>query len=274
MIIDFHTHTFPDKIAGKVIESLASKANLTPTSDGTNLGLIKSMEKANIDLSIILPVITSVKQTKTVNDCAILTNKTYSNLISFGGISPDDENFKIELDRLKNSNIKGIKLHPDYQNTFFDDIKYINIINYAFKLGLIVVVHAGLDIGYPDVVHASIDRIIKVINSLEYKGALVLAHMGGWNNYEEVYNRLAGLDIYLDTSFAIGKIKNRNDIKTIDNELFNKFVKKHGANKILFATDCPWGDQDEMVKALNGFSLTKEEKKLIFYKNSAKLLNI
>ena len=39
--------------------------------------------------------------------------------------------------------MKGIKLHPDYQDTYFNDIRYKRIISYATELGLIISVHAG-----------------------------------------------------------------------------------------------------------------------------------
>ena len=35
MIIDFHTHAFPDSMAEKAVGKLAKTANLTPVGDGT-----------------------------------------------------------------------------------------------------------------------------------------------------------------------------------------------------------------------------------------------
>ena len=35
MIIDFHTHTFPDSIAEKTIEYLSKTGGITPHRDGT-----------------------------------------------------------------------------------------------------------------------------------------------------------------------------------------------------------------------------------------------
>ncbi len=39
MIIDFHTHIFPDKVAAKALPKLASVCQLTPSMDGTLAGL-------------------------------------------------------------------------------------------------------------------------------------------------------------------------------------------------------------------------------------------
>ena len=40
MIIDFHTHIFPDKIAAGTIKNLESKAGLTASTDGTVKGTV------------------------------------------------------------------------------------------------------------------------------------------------------------------------------------------------------------------------------------------
>ena len=52
MIIDFHTHIFPDKIAKKTIDLLAQKGGIPPFSDGSVSGLISEMEKGGIDISV------------------------------------------------------------------------------------------------------------------------------------------------------------------------------------------------------------------------------
>ena len=68
MIIDFHTHVFPDRIAGRTLEALSSVSHIRPSADGTAGGLSRSMEAAGIDLCVNLPVLTHPKQADTVND--------------------------------------------------------------------------------------------------------------------------------------------------------------------------------------------------------------
>ncbi len=46
MVVDFHTHIFPEKIAGKTITYLEEKAHIKAFNDGTEEGLIRSMEAA------------------------------------------------------------------------------------------------------------------------------------------------------------------------------------------------------------------------------------
>ena len=71
MIIDFHTHTFPDKIASRAIEKLEGFGDIFSCSDGTSAGLLSSMAKAGISLSVDLPVATAERQVVSINDGAI-----------------------------------------------------------------------------------------------------------------------------------------------------------------------------------------------------------
>ncbi len=265
MIIDFHTHIFPDKIAARTIEALEAKAGLTSSTDGTLNGLLASMEAAGVDMSVILPVVTKPSQFETVNTFAASVNEQYQGkLLSFGGIHPDTEDYKKELDRIKELGLKGIKIHPDYQGVMIDDVRYMNIIEYADALGLIILTHAGIDIGLPDPVHCPPDKMRKVIDKL-HPQKMVVAHYGGWKQWEEVYEYLAGENLYLDTAFTFDYI---------EEDMFYKIMDKHGHDKILFATDCPWGYQKKDVESLIKLNLTGEVKEKIFYKNAEKLLKL
>ena len=265
MIIDFHTHIFPDKIAARTIEALEAKAGLTASTDGTVKGLLASMEDAGVDLSVVLPVVTKPSQFETVNAFAASINKQYKGkLLSFGGIHPDTEDYKGELDRIKELGLKGIKIHPDYQGVMIDDVRYMNIIEYADALDLIILTHAGVDIGLPDPVHCPPDRMRKVMDKLHPK-KMVVAHYGGWNQWEEVYEYLAGENLYLDTAFTFDYIKE---------DMFYKIMDKHDTDRILFATDCPWGYQKRDGESLIKLNLTDEVKDKIFSKNAKKLLEI
>ena len=147
MIIDFHTHTFPDKIAGSVIGKLQQLSRSRPFTDATNDGLRRSMEQAGIDLSILLPVMTNAGQVHKLNDLAARINERWqeTGLLSFGGMHPDVENYKEALNHVTELGLKGIKIHPAYQGADFDDIRYLRIIDKASELGLIVLTHAGWD---------------------------------------------------------------------------------------------------------------------------------
>lgn len=269
MIIDFHSHVFPDKIASRTILALANSSNNTPYTDGTVDGLIKAMERSNTDICIALPVLTKASQFDSITNFAIELNERFKSekrkIISFGGIHPDCDDVYEKLQYLKDNGIKGIKIHPDYQDTYIDDERYIKIIQCAKELDLIVVTHSGVDDGYLNLpVKCTPERVKKVIEKVGHK-KLVLGHYGAHKQWANVLEILCGLDVYFDTAFTFHEI---------DEFTFKNILQKHGEDKILFATDCPWRDIKDDLSILKSYSLDKKTEEKILYKNALKLLNL
>ena len=261
-MIDFHTHMFPDKIAVKTLDFLSGRCKTVPLTDGTSRGLTQSTEDAGLELSIALPVVTNPAQFDSINRFA--QQHRDGKILSFGGIHPENEDYKEKLLDLKNRGFLGIKLHPDYQETFFNDIRYKRIISFASELGLIVSVHAGFDPGYPDCVHCTPSMAREVIEEVKPQ-KLVLAHMGGFMRWDEVEQELVGQDVWFDTAVVFGKIPD---------EQFLRICKQHGPDRILFATDSPWSGQKESVEYFKKMDLTEEEKQQILTENAKNLLTL
>ena len=76
MIIDFHTHTFPDELADRAVGTLAHSGGIHNYLDGRVHSLTDSMKKAGIDYSVLLPVATKPNQCDTINTLALKTNET------------------------------------------------------------------------------------------------------------------------------------------------------------------------------------------------------
>lgn len=269
MIVDFHTHIFPDKIAQSTISALQAKSSSIAQTDGTVDGLLQHMQKAGVSLSVTLPVLTKPTQFDSVVKFAILVNERFANseskLISFAGIHPACDNIPEKMRLIKNSEFKGVKIHPDYQSTFIDDEGYLQILKSAKDNDLIVVTHAGVDnayIGQPVKCPPQLcEKVIKTVNHDKF----ILGHFGGHLQWQEVFECIAGKNVYLDTAYTLHEI---------DSSLFKKILSKHGEDKVLFATDCPWCNMNEYIKIINSFNLDKETQDKIFYKNALKLLNM
>lgn len=265
MIIDFHTHVFPEKMVQGAIKNLEEKSGVPAKTNGCIDGLLASMDKAGVTRSVVLPVVTAPKQFSGINRFAASINAEYSDkLTSFGGIHPGSEDYRGQIKFLKDSGFIGIKLHPDYQGVMFNDIRYKRIVDYASELDMIIQVHAGVDIGLPEPVHCTPQMAVEVLSETGAK-KLVLAHFGGWKLWDEVEEILAGRDVYFDTAFIEGYI---------DRQQFVRIVKAHGSDKILFATDSPWSGQKETVDWIRACRLDKETEEKIFYKNAVKLLGV
>ena len=276
MIIDFHTHVYPDQLAKKTLTALSKFADVTPYTDGTVDGLLRSMRTAGIDKSVILPVNTRAGQFDTITKFAKHINDTYDQLISFGGIHPDDEQIDQKLLYLKENGFLGIKIHPDYTETFIDDERYIRIIAQAKRLGLIVITHAGKDPAY-STIHCPPDRGVKAlqaVNKLEPgdQNFFIFAHLGGNRLLADVERYLVGQNCYIDISCSFHDL---GSFSTSSDEDIVRVIKNHGADKILFATDSPWNDQQiylERFRSLPG--LSDHEKELILSKNAERILHL
>ena len=264
--IDFHTHIFPDKIAADVIDKLSRFAGIPAFTNGTLDGLKRSTDAAQIDLSVILPVATNTHQVEKINSSAAELNEKFSDagIFSFGCIHPESANFRAELSRVKNHGLKGIKIHPDYQRVMIDDVRFMNIIEYADALDLIILTHAGVDIGLPELVHCPPDKLRKVLDTLKPK-KFIAAHYGGWKQWQEVYEYLAGENVYLDTAFTFD---------FIEQDMFLKILKKHDENKILFATDSPWSYATKDIEKIQNMPIDEAIKKKIFSENANRLLRL
>ncbi len=270
MIIDFHTHAFPEKIAARTIEILiANTARISDypmknCTDGTAHGLLEAEKRAGVDLAVVLPIVTNQKQTETINRVAKETNEANCGLYSFGSLHPADPNALSWLDRLADEGFKGIKLHPEFQDLYADSDYMIRIYRRAAEYGMTVVLHAGRDIGYEPPVKATPDTLLRAIDRVPDL-RLIAAHLGGWMMWDEVAEKLVGTPIYFDTAFIAD---------FIDKAAARDIICAHGADKVLFGSDAPWEDPAKTLDFLRSLDIDPEDLKKICGNNAAGLLGI
>ena len=268
MVIDFHTHAFPDKIAKRALQSLvdgavrASNCKLVPVTDGTVSGLKKIMSECNIDLSVVLPIATRVTQSESINNFAESIN--CENIISFGSLHPLQEDWEYCLKDLAERGFKGIKLHPEFQDFFIDSKESVRILRLAEDLGLYTVIHAGKDVGFLPPVHATPE---KIKNTLDYISGkyLVCAHLGSWSMWDDVKKYLVGTKVSFDTAYTAN---------SADKEQTLRIIRNHGADKIIFGSDAPWQSPKSTLEFIRSLGLTETELELIEYKNAKRILGI
>ena len=282
MIIDIHTHSFPDGIAAETVRKLSGFSHTIPFTDGTEGGIREGNAACGIDLAVVLPVATSPRQVEKINAFAAEKNKTRreSGILSFAAMHPDCADYERELAACACRGFPGIKIHPVYQNTDLDDIRYLRILDRAAELGLTVVTHSGLDVGYPDARRCSPQMIRHVMQEVDGL-TMIAAHMGGWKNWDEVPELLADTGVYLDTSFSTGAMHPLDDghyqpeeLRMLDAAQFTEMVKSFGAGRILFGTDRPWSDPAECLAFIRGLGLTEREKGAILGGNAERLLGL
>ena len=268
MIIDFHTHVFPDKIADRTVELLAKKGSIPAFSDGKVSGLLQKMKEAGVDVSVTLPVITRPDQFESVNRYAKALNAEFADakrrLISFAGIHPECDDIEKKMKAIKNDGFLGVKIHPDYQGCFITAEGYVKILECAKEYDLTVVTHSGVDAAYPDETKCPPALIKELIRKVRHE-KFVLAHYGANEMHDEVLSLLCGEDVYFDTAYVL---------RFISEEKFKEILERHGEDKILFATDSPWSDMRGDVNIIRSFGLDETVERKILSENARRLLNI
>ncbi|MFA5658750.1 MAG: amidohydrolase family protein [Oscillospiraceae bacterium] len=264
MIIDFHTHAFSDEIAARAMEKLEATCDMKAYSCGTVFALLEHYKACGVDKAVLLPIATKPTQQTVINNWAKSVEGDV--IIPFGSVHPDSADALNELERIKSMGMKGIKLHPDYQGFFVNDEKLFPIYEKCEQLGLIIVFHSGYDPVSPKKIHCLPEMIPKLIMKFPYL-KIVLAHLGGMNCFSDVEYMLAGLktNLYFDTAYIAGNCPD---------EQIMRIIKKHGADKILFASDFPWHSPVQEIEMINRLELSQNEKDNIFYKNAARLLEL
>jgi predicted TIM-barrel fold metal-dependent hydrolase len=186
-------------------------------------------------------------------------------LFSFGTIHPDADDAVRELGRIKYLGLYGIKLHPEHQKFFMNDEKVYAVYEKCGELKLPVVFHMGSDPVEPYKRRAMPCHLRDIAVNFP-ETLFVGAHYGGMHAWEDVLRYVAGLpNVMLDTSFAA---------EYLSLDLFLKILHKHGADKILFASDCPWRNVRTEKEFAENLPLPDEVKELILYKNASKLLQL
>ncbi len=267
MMIDFHTHCFPDALAPRAMLQLTktiSSMHISPSTDGTAAGLLASMDDAHIHRSVVCHIATNAHQMHKVNDFAISqANTENGRLIPLGSLHPHAEHLEEELARLMQAGIPGIKLHPDYMGFDFDDPAFDPIFSICEEHRIFVITHAGFDPLSPEHMHCTpimVRRVMERHPSL----ILVVAHLGGMNCEEDTLSLLCGQDVYLDTSLMTHRPQK--------SALLHKILASHAPERLLFATDTPWTNAKAEVQALKNAPLSQDVKDKIFHKNAEALL--
>ncbi len=264
MIIDFHTHAFPNALAHRALSSLAKWVGYEPYADGTCDDLIAKMDASGVDKAVVCNIATNPRQQTNVNNFALETARTHADrLIPLGSINPYADNAKEELARIKEGGLCGVKLHPDYMGVAIDEAAYDTIFDECAELDLFIVIHAGFDVYSPKRICATPDRILRRL-SRNPRTKLVCAHYGGNMMWTEVEHKLCGKNLWIDTSMGV--------LEGLSPEQARRIITSHDENKVLFGTDSPWCGMKQNIDFIRSLGLSSDLLEKIFHKNAEALV--
>ncbi|MDD5347414.1 MAG: amidohydrolase family protein [Candidatus Omnitrophica bacterium] len=261
MIIDIHTHAWPDKVSGKARENLESHYTVTLVGDPTVKTLLSYMDKNRIDYSCICAVASRPEQVVSINNWLFSIDDP--RLKVFAALHPAFGGWKEEIKRIRDKTF-GIKLQPSFQEFYVDDEAVFPLYEELQKQGLYVLFHSGDELAPELVVRATPQRLRKVRD--RFPGlTMIAAHFGGFRFWEDVKKYLLGRDIYFDTSAFFGYVPDKEA---------KELILGHRADRILFGTDFPIINQKKDLDYLDKLGLDKGLKEMILSANARRLLKI
>ena len=258
--IDFHTHAFPDQIAPTAIPALEKKGNVKAYLNGTVTDLLKSMDQAGIEQSVVCSIATRPEQFQPILDWSQSIRSP--RIVPLPSVHPADPDWFDHLQQIQEQGFVGLKLHPYYQDFFLDDPELLEFYEKIKELNLMLMMHTGYDIGYPRIRRANPQRILNLLQMVPGL-RLITTHLGGWDEWADVRELLTGLPIYMEISFALD---------FLDQIRLRDLIVNHPPEYILFGTDSPWADQATTLKMLKKLGLPDDLFERIVRENAKALL--
>ncbi|MCQ2592098.1 MAG: amidohydrolase family protein [Treponema sp.] len=261
MIIDFHAHIYPEKIAEKATKAISTFYENAPMRyHGSSTELLLSGAKIGVEHYVVHSTATKEAQVESINNFIIDETQKHKEFVGFGTMHPNYANFEQEISRIKNAGLKGIKLHPDFQQFQIDDPKMDNLYECFAAADLPVLIHAGdyrFDFSGPVRIRNVIDKHPNL--------TVIAAHFGGYTEWDDAIEYLVGQNIYFDTSSTLWKLPL---------ETAQKMIYAHGVEHFLFGTDFPMWDHEQELKSFKTLGLSPDENEAILYTNAKKLLKL
>lgn len=257
-IIDFHTHIYPEAIAGKGSRSICEFYNLESDLEGSAQVLLDEGRKAGIEKFVLLPVAVKSEHVRSINEFTAEEVRKHDEFTGFGTLHPDMRNPVDELNEIERLGLVGIKIHPDTQRFPMDDERMDSVYD-ALQGRMPVLIHCGdprYDFSHPKRLRRILDKFPKL--------TVIAAHLGGWSLFDTAFELLKNKECYLDISSCM---------MFLSPEQIKKYISGYGADRILFGSDFPlWSPQKEVQSFLK-LKLKSDDREKIIYKNALRLLN-
>lgn len=276
MIIDFHTHNFPDALARRAIDGMMSTLNgaLNPVGDGTLGRQIADMKLDGVDRAVMCPVATKPEQAEVIvrRACEIRDGVYGADaaqmIIPFASLHPSDPCLVRHIDLVLNAGLKGVKLHPFYQRFALQDPLVAPFFASLRDAGLVVLCHCGLDPGYvKDAIECAPPQIVELFRHVPgLAPRFVAAHLGGFAGA-----KAHAVDILMDCGCWFDTAVLASDQPTDEPR---RIVAEWSAERLLFATDYYWTSQRQLIDWVVANRPDPQDRELIFHRNAERLLKL
>jgi hypothetical protein len=261
VIIDAHCHVWPDHIAPQILAT--RPAGMDPMHDGTLSGLRRTLDAAGIDHAMCLGVAGVAKNVERTNE--FIGSVPRDRFTPFGTVHPElsvDANLK----SLRDNGIRGVKLHPLFQDLSLADPRVIDILHGLAQADITVITHAGAGAdarantrGTPANVRFALDSVPDL--------RLIACHFGGYHLLDDAEEVVVGSRAYLETSWP-------PRLGDLDRARIRSLIRRHGADRVIFGSDWPMADPGTEIAAVRALGLDQHEVDAILGNTLAGILGL
>jgi hypothetical protein len=259
MIIDGHTHVYPDAVAKRAIGG--APGDLKRYGDGTVGSLTEVMAASGVDRSVCLGVANSPDRVDKANRFAGSLDP--ARFVGFGsvhpGLSPEDN-----VASLRAHGLRGAKVHAMFQNLRLDDPRLLATLD-AMSGEFAVIIHVGAAGADPGerCSPAMLADIVRQFPRLD----VIACHFGGYRRFDEAVETVIGLPVHVDTSWP-------PSLATLAPERVRAVIEKHGPERVVFASDWPMADPAAEIEAIRALGLSDDDTEAVLGGNLARLLDL
>ncbi|MBQ6376693.1 MAG: amidohydrolase [Lachnospiraceae bacterium] len=261
-VIDAHAHVYPEKIAIKAGNAVASFYDVEMQYKATTEELLRNGDANGIDHFLIHSVATKPEQVSKVNRYIASQVEAHKGRMSgLGTVHPLSSNMEEDINEIVSLGLHGIKIHPDMQGFAIDCDGFMEAFELCGKHNLTVLAHTGDvrgDKSNPD----RIERILQALPDTTFVGA----HFGGYSLWEEAVEKLPKYEnFYVDTSSTSFFVGLRGMIQ---------YINAYGIDRCMFATDYPMHPIETEIRNILFMHLKEEDCRKIFSENAIRIYNL
>lgn len=261
MIIDSHTHVFPEHVADRAMESLSARYGARPVGRASPSGLLAHMDECGVDRAVLAPVATRPGQMASINTW--LAGIRSDRLWPLGALHPHTPDPASEIQRLLDAGFRGVKLHCHFQGFAMDDPALDRLLELIGDR-LVVLMHCGDEIAPLERVEPTPSRIL-AMHQRHPEVRFIRAHLGGYQEWDEAEALLCGQDVYLDISYVFGHCPD---------EQIGRMIRAHGVDRVIWGSDFPWQSEREALAGLDRLSLSAEGRQAVLCGNARRVLGV
>jgi len=261
VLFDSHAHIFPEQVVDRAMEALSKRYGAQPVARATVDGLLRHMDDSGVGSALVLGVATKPSQVSAIN--AFLTSLGQPRLVPFGSLHPHSSDLAGDIRRLTDAGVRGVKLQPHFQDYGLADPGLHEMLDLIGDR-LVVLIHGGDEIIAIPRIEPSPERLLE-LHRRHPDVRLIIAHLGGYKQWDEVERCLVGEDVLLDASYVF-------DI--CSDEQARRIIRTHGVDRVVWGSDFPWQPQRQGLSGIARLGFSEAETRQLLGENLRRLLGM